>query len=134
MADGAEDAIDRVIAATEEGRRMFRHYCATPGRLYLPPQLEHLRSIEYLDVEQVGLLLGASNARAAHAMVHKRRLRDDRGGGRFLSATPRIKFAAVEGHILRDLPLQMRTSAARASAIPWGSWSAAPSTRAAGRA
>ncbi|MPR10989.1 hypothetical protein FS320_24765 [Microvirga tunisiensis] len=62
MADVIREALIRIRRETEEARRMARWYEENPDRLYLPPELSHLRSKQFLTMTEVGSLYFGSSA------------------------------------------------------------------------
>jgi hypothetical protein len=53
MADVVREALTRIRRITEPARVMARWYEQNPGKLYLPPDLEHLRGKKLLTLEEV---------------------------------------------------------------------------------
>lgn len=53
MADVAKAAVDKLRGLSEEARKVARWYEDNPGKLYLPPHLEHLRAKPRLNNREV---------------------------------------------------------------------------------
>lgn len=53
MADVVREALSKIRSITEPARAMARWYEDNPGKLYLLPELEHLRAKEILTLEEV---------------------------------------------------------------------------------
>lgn len=54
MADVVQEAIHKTRRATDEARAVARWYEANPKKLFLPPDLEELRSHERLTMQEIG--------------------------------------------------------------------------------
>lgn len=57
MVDVVRTALKRIRTITEPAREMARWYEQNPGKLFLPPQFEHLRDKEILTLDEIGALV-----------------------------------------------------------------------------
>lgn len=58
MADVVRFAIQRLTTISEPARQMAKWYEQHPDQIYLPADLKHLRQKEYLELEEIGVILG----------------------------------------------------------------------------
>lgn len=65
MVGVCQEAIRRLKAQTEEGRRIAKWYEENPGKIYLAPGLEYLSRQEYLSTEELAKLMGLASAQGA---------------------------------------------------------------------
>lgn len=97
-----KEALVKIRNVTEGGRELAKWYEKNPGRLYLPKHLEHLRSQEWLSLEEVGDIVFSSPVglkssrqwcRQHGVEVHK-----------FTSRSSRALFSEVETAVIKLLP------------------------------
>ncbi len=91
MADTAKRAVDQIRQLTTSARIVAAWYERNPGKLYLQPDLEHLRGRD-LDCSDIAVLLGLADCRG-FLVKHKLSLHDGLAS-----------FAEVESAILTMLP------------------------------
>ncbi|CAO3376402.1 hypothetical protein [Azospirillum argentinense] len=100
LGDIAEQAVDRLLIATAEGRRIAKWYEDNPDRLYLPPYLEELRGKELLDSEDIRRILGMSDRRPALLWAKNKGLRIEKPSYH----ESLVRFSDVEREVLTGLP------------------------------
>lgn len=71
-------AIERTRDVTELAREMARWYEKNPDKIYLPPELEHLRQKEMISGEELALLFGWKSAHDAPKMARLLGLTDNK--------------------------------------------------------
>ncbi len=107
MADVVREALRRIRATTGPARALAHWYEANPTRLYLPPELEHLRSREFLQFEEIAELLGLDD-RTRSSVDHWVRNEDVPVARvvRVADHTPArvVRFANFERHMVAQLP------------------------------
>lgn len=59
--DRVQEAVRRLLTACAEARVIAVWYVENPGRIYLPPDLAHLRGVEWVTSDQVAFLVGQLN-------------------------------------------------------------------------
>ncbi len=67
MTDVVREAISRIRKVTEPARALAKWFEQRPGQLYLPAELEHLRSSEDLALEDLATIVGLTGKGAARA-------------------------------------------------------------------
>ncbi len=106
IAERAVQTLREVLAPARELAHWYEH---NPGRLYLPPHVEHLRKAEWLVVSEVQEIIGVSrptvhqwiDANGITKRVGKPRVTEGRGHGRDLIE---VQFGDVERTVLSLLP------------------------------
>lgn len=110
MASVVEEAIKRVRAASEVAREVAHWYTEHPDKLYLPPQREHLRSREMLDMYELNELLFTETVSDPPVVLgewsrrHKIAFEQLRVGKKVKGLTKKVRFADVERVVLSLLP------------------------------
>lgn len=61
MASVVADAIEKIRAVTAEARSIAKWYEQNPGRIYLPPDVAHLRAKKWLSLVEIAELLGVAH-------------------------------------------------------------------------
>lgn len=113
----AAECIARIRGQTSEGRLIKRWYDEYPAELYLG-NLEFLRGRTLLEMDEVAAVLGLPSADEAFRYVRRHRLRAD------ATATDRgrpahtMPFAALERHVLAQLPRRSHDAGGADSANP----------------
>ncbi len=69
MVDIVRQALKRVRDATEPARHVARWYEKNPGALYLPPELEHLRSQREITMTDIATVCGSDSPTSPFAQV-----------------------------------------------------------------
>lgn len=107
MVSIVQEAIQRLRDLCHPARQQAAWYETNPGRLWLPPALEHLRQTEWLSVGDVHKILGFTNRysmsgwlRAAGIEIRKR----TEGGSRNNLAFYEVRFADAERAVISLLP------------------------------
>ncbi|MGY4800052.1 hypothetical protein [Teichococcus aerofrigidensis] len=96
-ADQVQEAIERLRANCAEARAIAAWYVQNPSRIYLPPDLAHLRQAEWLTSDQVAGLAGQTNGVQWAKQV---RLEPRAGAG----GRHEYRFSDVERVVLAQLP------------------------------
>jgi hypothetical protein len=101
MADVVRLAIANIREHTEEARRIARWYESHPGSIYISRDVSHLRTCEWLSMEDVNQILFADPAsrKTACQWCNQNRIALVKRSGRLFAS-----FAAVEAAVLRKLP------------------------------
>jgi hypothetical protein len=60
MTDVVREALRKILAITDQARRIARWYEEYPTQLYLPEDQVHLRDREFVEFEEIGTLVGLS--------------------------------------------------------------------------
>ncbi|HEX6705319.1 MAG TPA: hypothetical protein VF169_11215 [Albitalea sp.] len=96
----AKEAYARLLRVTAPGREMAKWYARNPNRLYLPPDLEHLRTQEHLGSDEIAVLLGVATY---PDVLREKQISYERvmHAGR---VHVRVRFAEFEAWVLRQLP------------------------------
>lgn len=102
MAPVVAEAVARLRQLTEEPRRIARWYESNPGKLYLAPEFEHLRTKELLTMDELRqmLFLDADNRNTARQWCT--------GNGVPLMMVGKllnVRFADVEKAVVAQLPV-----------------------------
>lgn len=101
MEDVAKKAMARLLSATLKGHELAVWYSRHPDQLYLPPALAHLRTREYLTLNEVTELLGYASPtisaqllgrRAPHIIVKQ------------TDGSVKVSYAGFQKHVLSQLP------------------------------
>lgn len=102
MIDVAKAAIAKLKAACAPAREVAAWYRANPSRMFLPPDLEHLRGKDDLTTSEVADILGMSHDTSANDWCRAnnlpRRSRPNKASYTF------VRFADVERAVLAMLP------------------------------
>ena len=67
MASVVEEAIGKIRSVTQEARQIAKWYEVHPGEIYLHDDVRHLRSVEWLTMDEVAEIIGLANSNSAHA-------------------------------------------------------------------
>jgi hypothetical protein len=110
MADVVRTALIRIRKIGETARRMAQWYEQNPGRLFLPPELEHLRTKEILTLDEVGSLLNlAPGKRTARQWLQTTSILPVyipfRHPIKGLIDVQAVRYVDLERHIVGTLPL-----------------------------
>ena len=107
MADVVREALRRIRAVTEPARLMAKWYEENPGRLYLPPEFEYLRSQEIIEFEDMGVLLGfKANRNNMHRWVANAKLPIvTKTRGPTKRKVRAVRFSDFELFVVSQLPL-----------------------------
>lgn len=110
MADVAREAIARVRRVTAPAREMARWYEDNPSVIFLPTELEHLRTREFLEYEEIAEIIGINGRGKCRGNVGRwaktsglpivKRSRSPNG-----PSTQVVLFADFEQFVLRQLPI-----------------------------
>jgi hypothetical protein len=101
MASVVKEAIGKIRRLTNEAREIARWYEQNPTRLYLPPEMEHLRVQEWLTLDEVAATVFAEPVSAELPVRWCSKngiLRQHRGRRAYM------RFSDVEAAVLRQLP------------------------------
>jgi len=109
MADVAREALQKIRKVTAPARAMARWYEQNPTRLFLPPDLEHLREQEFLDFAEIAMLIGARSDSNRPPSAVRTRLKPAGIPIQLRSrpkkrAEPVVRFVDFERYILSLLP------------------------------
>ena len=99
----AQLIVEKLREFSEEPRAVARHYELYPKKLYLPPQLEHLRNAEWIEAQDVADVIGTEIGGVTQWVVSnkvKRKLRDNNGKKRQTV----FEFKSLESALLKKLP------------------------------
>lgn len=101
MAPVVADAIARIRRLTEDARHIARWYELNPGKLYLPPALEHFRTRELLTMDELRqmLFLDADDRNTARQWCTGNHVPLTKNG-KLLN----VRFADVEKVVVAQLP------------------------------
>lgn len=102
MASVVAEALQKIRAVTNEGRRIARWYEENPCQIYLAPDVAHLRGQEWLSMTEVAEVLGLADRVAANAWCKAQAVtteKRDGGGKRFYA-----RFSDVESTVVAMLP------------------------------
>ncbi|SAK98384.1 hypothetical protein AWB76_07521 [Caballeronia temeraria] len=109
MAEVVRKALDRIRKITEPARAMARWYEEHPRKLFLPPELAHLRNQSVLTLDEVSKILNLSpGKRAARGWINRNRVP-------LASVVPEIplaghshvqavRFEDIEAHVVATVP------------------------------
>lgn len=102
MASVVEEALQKIRTATAEARRIAEWYEQHPGQLYLAADVVHLRSREWLSLEDIAKVLGLSGSSAANTWCRAKGIKPEQreGEGKRVFA----RFSDVEAAVLKMLP------------------------------
>lgn len=102
MASVVREAFQKIRGVTEEARRIAKWYEQNPGRIYLAPDVAHLRGQEWLSMLEVSRVLGLADEGSATTWCKGNAVKTGRieaGEGRIYA-----RFSDVEAAVLRMLP------------------------------
>lgn len=99
MANVVQEAIDRIRRQTNEARRIAKWYEENPGKIYLTPDLEHLRTKEWLSMDDVNNILGFKEIIHAYKWGKSKALKIMKTGSKRV-----VRFVEVEKAVLEMLP------------------------------
>lgn len=109
MAPVVRDALTRLRDATADGRRIKRWYDdhRHVAKLYLPPELEHLRDKARLTSAELGALLGMRVSGDMDGYVRNKGLADLPKNALKCRSSKCVSFSSVQSHLLSFLPKLM---------------------------
>ncbi|MDB5335954.1 MAG: integrase family protein, partial [Planctomycetaceae bacterium] len=99
MVPVVREAIARIRLATDEARRMARWYESNPSKLYLPPDLEHLRGAKLLTKKDMVQLFNLASTDSVNLVCRTYGLVPTVRGRNW-----RVRFCDVENTLLEQLP------------------------------
>jgi hypothetical protein len=97
--DLAKECIQKLIKITQPAREIAVWYENNPEKIYLPDNLDHLRSCELLEDEEVALIVGLTDKGSVRSWCSRHDVRRELHDERNLS-----RFGDVEVAILKMLP------------------------------
>ncbi len=97
MVDVAKQAISKLIQVSAEARDIASWYEKYPDKIYLCPEVEHLRSGVHLSADDISMILYGEKDDSKYVVSWCSRERLKRTGGQY-------SFAEFEAHVLSKLP------------------------------
>ena len=95
----AEEALEKIRKVTEPARELGRWYEKHPRKLYLPPELEHLREREEITMREVSAILGTPNVGTGKKWCRRHGLTQVKHTRRWW-----VRFEDVERAVIKELP------------------------------
>lgn len=101
MSNVVQEAIGRIRRVTAEARLVARWYEQNPTKIFLPPDLEHLRNKEWLNSREVAEILYCEpvSRETARGWCKSNNILAHVNGKNWL-----VRFADLEAAVLRELP------------------------------
>lgn len=99
MASVVKEAICKIRSVTTEARQVAKWYEVHPRKIYLHDQVQHLRDVEWLTMDDVADVVGLENSNSANAWCKTYGINSVKYG-----KLKRVRFVDVEAAVVAILP------------------------------
>lgn len=99
MASVVKEAICKIRSVTTEARQVAKWYEVHPRKIYLHDQVQHLRDVEWLTMDDVADVVGLENSNSANAWCKTYGINSVKYG-----RLKRVRFVDVEAAVVAILP------------------------------
>lgn len=101
MVSAVQDAVQRLRDLCRGAREIAAWYEAHPGRLWLPPELSHLRDNELITLESLGTVLGLDKKNSVNKWLSGNPVVQQVSGG---DGSRWVRFSDVQRILLNSMP------------------------------